>query len=87
MPLSSYGYFRNREGVVRNNPSQKVFIVTFERYNTEITPPKLRILPKRRGETIKKEPPDWVAPCFYGGGHGTRTHGAVTPYLISNQAP
>lgn len=22
-----------------------------------------------------------------GGGHGTRTHGAVTPYLISNQAP
>ena len=24
--------------------------------------------------------------CF-GGGHGTRTHGAVTPYLISNQAP
>ena len=73
MPLSSHGYFRNREGVVRNNPSQKVFIVTFERYNTEITPPKLRILPKRRGETIKKEAPDWVASCFYGGGHGTRT--------------
>ena len=24
---------------------------------------------------------------FFGGGHGTRTHGAVTPYLISNQAP
>jgi len=23
----------------------------------------------------------------FGGGHGTRTHGAVTPYLISNQAP
>ena len=25
--------------------------------------------------------------AFSGGGHGTRTHGAVTPYLISNQAP
>lgn len=24
---------------------------------------------------------------FYGGGHGTRTHGAVTPYRISNAAP
>lgn len=24
---------------------------------------------------------------YIGGGHGTRTHGAVTPYLISNQAP
>ena len=22
-----------------------------------------------------------------GGGHGTRTHGALPPYLISNQAP
>ena len=24
---------------------------------------------------------------LFGGGHGTRTHGAVTPYRISNAAP
>ena len=34
----------------------------------------------------KKNGSDFSLP-FNGGGHGTRTHGAVTPYLISNQAP
>ena len=24
---------------------------------------------------------------FFGGGHGTRTHGAVTPYSLSRRAP
>ena len=30
---------------------------------------------------------DELHSSLFGGGHGTRTHGAVTPYLISNQAP
>ncbi len=37
---------------------------------------------------IKKRKKHSQCECFLlGGGHGTRTRGAVTPYLISNQAP
>ncbi len=53
---------------------------------SEIERRKLNVEPIEFSTEKKKNGSDFSLP-FNGGGHGTRTHGAVTPYLISNQAP
>ncbi len=47
---------------------------------------KKKLIPTAAGFTKNKK---WAQCPFFtvGGGHGTRTHGALPPYLISNQAP
>ncbi len=37
--------------------------------------------------SANKKPVRRRAFCLYGGGHGTRTRGAVTPYSLSRRAP
>ena len=51
------------------------------------TIPEVKELLKKLQDGYEKTPSDDGRFCSYGGGHGTRTRGAVTPYSLSRRAP